>query len=76
VERIGRSIGGRVEFFPRAVFFPTVQAKTGLTGFALWAAEKGFLSKEISVALWFFCSDVERLLRCFGFLWSFWTKSV
>jgi hypothetical protein len=33
VERIGRSIGGSVEFFPRAVFFPTVQAKTGLTGF-------------------------------------------
>jgi hypothetical protein len=24
------------------VFFPTVQAKTGLTGFALWAVEKGF----------------------------------
>jgi hypothetical protein len=24
VERIGRTIGGRVEFFPRAVFFQTV----------------------------------------------------
>jgi hypothetical protein len=33
VERIGRSIGGRVKFFPQAVFFPTVQATTGLTGF-------------------------------------------
>jgi hypothetical protein len=33
VERIGRSISGRVDFFPRAVFFPTVQAKTGVTGF-------------------------------------------
>jgi hypothetical protein len=42
VERIGRSIGGSVEFFLRAVFFPTVQAKTGLTGFTLWAVEKGF----------------------------------
>jgi hypothetical protein len=35
--------------FPAAVFFLTVQAKTGLavsqtglTGFALWAVEKGF----------------------------------
>jgi hypothetical protein len=49
VERIERSIGGRFEFFPRAVFFPTIQAKTGLTGFptgltgfALWAVENGF----------------------------------
>jgi hypothetical protein len=42
MEQIGRSIGGSVEFFPRAVFFPTVQAKTGLTGFALWAVEKCF----------------------------------
>jgi hypothetical protein len=33
VERIGRSIGGRFEFFPRVEFFPTVQTKTGLTGF-------------------------------------------
>jgi hypothetical protein len=42
VERIGRSIAWSFEFFTRAVFFPTVQAKTGLTGFALWAAEKSF----------------------------------
>jgi hypothetical protein len=42
VERIRRSFGGRFEFFPRAVFFPTVQAETGLTGFTLWAVEKGF----------------------------------
>jgi hypothetical protein len=39
---MGRSISWSFEFFPRAVFFPTVQAKTGLTGFALWAVEKGF----------------------------------
>jgi hypothetical protein len=33
MERIWRSIGGRFEFFPRVEFFPTVQTKTGLTGF-------------------------------------------
>jgi hypothetical protein len=49
MERKGRSIACSFEFFLRAVFFPTVQAKTGLTGFpnrsdrfALWAVEKGF----------------------------------
>jgi hypothetical protein len=76
VERIGWSIGGRVEFFPRAVFFPTIQAKTGLTGFTLWAVEKGFRARKSLLRYGFFCLDVERLLRCFGFLGSFWTKSV
>jgi hypothetical protein len=76
VERIGRSIGGRVEFFSRAVFFPTVQAKTGLTGFDLWAVEKGFRARKSLLLYGFFCSDVKRLLRCFGFLGCFWTKSV
>jgi hypothetical protein len=33
VERIERSIGGRFEFSSRVEFFPTVQTKTGLTGF-------------------------------------------
>jgi hypothetical protein len=49
VERIGRSTAWKVEFFPRAEFFLTVQAKpawpvsqTGLTGLALWAVVKGF----------------------------------
>jgi hypothetical protein len=49
VERIGRSIAWKVEFFPQAEFFPTVQVKpallvsqTGLTGLALWAVVKGF----------------------------------
>jgi hypothetical protein len=42
-----------VEFFPWAVFFPTVQAKTGLTGFPNQfdrfrpvGCREGFLSKE------------------------------
>jgi hypothetical protein len=52
------------------VFFPTVQAKTGLTGFALWAVEKGFLARKTLLLHGFVCSDVERLLRCFGFLGS------
>jgi hypothetical protein len=65
------------------VFFPTVQAKIGLTGFPNRfdrfhpvGCREGFLSKEVPVALWLFCSDVERLLRCFRSLGSFWTKSV
>jgi hypothetical protein len=33
MERIRRSIAWGFEFFPQAVFFLTVQAKTGLTGF-------------------------------------------
>jgi hypothetical protein len=65
MERIGRSIGGCVEFIPRAVFFPTVQAKTGLTNFQNRSDQfrpvgcrEGFLSKEVSVAPWL------RLFRC------------
>jgi hypothetical protein len=72
-----------LSFFTRAVFFPTVQAKTGLTGFPNWSnrfrpvgCREGFLNKEVSVALWLFCSGVEWLLRCFGSLGSFWSKSV
>jgi hypothetical protein len=42
MERIGRSIALSFVFFLRAVFFPTIQAKTSLTGFTLWAVEKGF----------------------------------
>jgi hypothetical protein len=58
VEQIGRSIGGRVEFFPRGVFSPTVEAKTGQTGFPNRSdrfrpvgCQEGFSSKEVSVAL-------------------------
>jgi hypothetical protein len=48
-----------VEFFPRAVFFPTVQAKTGLTSFPNRSNRfrpvgcgEVFLSKEVSVVPW------------------------
>jgi hypothetical protein len=84
VEWIGRSIAWSFEFFPRAVFLLTVQAKTawlvsqtGLTNLALWAVEKGFLARESLSCYGFFCSKVERLLRCFGSqgsLGSVWTK--
>jgi hypothetical protein len=73
VERIGRSIGGRVEFLPRGVFFPTVQAKTGLTcfqnrsdRFRLVGCREAFSSKEVSVVLWLL------LFRCGKGLEVFW----
>jgi hypothetical protein len=73
MERIGRSIGGGVEFFRRAVFFPTIQAKTGLTGFPNRSnrfrpvgCREGFSSKEVSVALWLL------LFRCGKALEMFW----
>jgi hypothetical protein len=73
VERIRRSIGGRFEFFPQAVFFPTVQAKTVLAGFSNRSDRfhpvgccEGFLSKEVSVAPWLL------LFRCGKALEVFW----
>jgi hypothetical protein len=73
VERIGRSIGGSVEFFPRAVFFLTVQAKTGLTGFTNQSdrfrpvgCRQGFLSKGVSVVSWLL------FFRCGKALEAFW----
>jgi hypothetical protein len=73
VERIGRSIGGSVEFFPRAVFFPTVQAKTDLTGFPNRSdrffpvgCREVFLSKEVYVVPWLL------LFRCGKALEVFW----
>jgi hypothetical protein len=83
VEWIGRSIGGRVEFFPRAVFFPNVQVKTGLTGFLNRSDRfrpvgyrEGFWARKSLLLYGFFFSDVERFLWCFGSLGCFWTKSV
>jgi hypothetical protein len=76
VERIGRSIGGRFEFFPRGEFFPTVQTKTGLTGFpnrsnrfSPVGCREEFLSKEVSVELRLFLFKGEEVLeagRVFG----------
>jgi hypothetical protein len=61
MEWIGRSIGGRFEFFPRVEFFLTVQTKTGLTGFpnrssrfSHVSCHEEFLSKEVPVVLWLF----------------------
>jgi hypothetical protein len=61
VERIESSIGRRFEFFPRVEFFPTVQAKTGLSGFSNRSdrfspvgCREEFLSKEVPVVLWLF----------------------
>jgi hypothetical protein len=76
VERIGRSIGGRFEFFPRVEFFLTVQTKTGLTGFpnrsdrfSPVGCHEEFLSKEVPVVLWLFLfkeGEVLEAERVFG----------
>jgi hypothetical protein len=50
-------------------------SQTGLTDFALWVVEKCFWARKSLLCHDFFCSDVERLLRCFGSLGRFWTKS-
>jgi hypothetical protein len=81
VERIGRSIGGRFEFFPRVEFFPIVQTKTGLTSFpnrsdrfSPVGCREEFLSKEVPVVLWLFLfkgGEVLEAERVFG---SFWTE--
>jgi hypothetical protein len=85
MERIGRSIGWSVKFFPQTVFFLTVQAKpawpvsqTVWPVLALWAVVKGFWARVSLSCYGFSCSKEERFLRCFGLggvLGSFWTKS-
>jgi hypothetical protein len=62
-----------VEFFPRAVLFPTVQAETDLTGFPNRSnrfrpvgCREVFLRKEVSVVPWL------RLFRCGKALKVFW----
>jgi hypothetical protein len=85
VERIRRSIGGRFEFFPRVEFFPTVQTKTGLTGFpnrsgrfSPVGCREEFLSKEVPVVLWLFLFKGGEVLEVGflseGFLGSFCTE--
>jgi hypothetical protein len=65
-------IGGKVEFFPQALFFSTIQAKTGLTGFQNQSdrfrpvgCREGFLSKEVSVALWLRLFSCGKALELF-----------
>jgi hypothetical protein len=74
VERIGRSISGRFEFFPRVEFFTTVQTKTGLTGspnrsdrFSPVGCREEFFSKEVPVVLWLFLFKGGEVLKA-GFL--------
>jgi hypothetical protein len=65
-----------VKFFQRAVFFPTVQEKIGLTGFLNQShrfcpvgCREEFLSKEVSVAPWlhlFRCGKALEMLWVFG----------
>jgi hypothetical protein len=54
------------------VFFPTIQAKTGLTDFpnrsdrfCLVGCREGFLSKGVSVVLWLLLFKGEKALEVF-----------
>jgi hypothetical protein len=69
------------------VFFPTVQAKTDLTGFPNRSdrfhpvgCREEFLSKEVPVVLWLFLFKGGKVLEARflseGFLGSFWTEPV
>jgi hypothetical protein len=61
------------------VFFPTIQAKTGLNGFALLAIEKGFEQESLCSDMASFVQrwkDSRGVLGLRGVLGSFWTKSV
>jgi hypothetical protein len=78
VEQIGRSIAWSFEFFLRVVFFPTVQAKTGLIGFPNLSDRfrpvgyrEGFLSKGVSAALWLLLFKGGKALEVFWVPGSF-----
>jgi hypothetical protein len=76
MERIGRLIGERFEFFPWVEFFPTVQTKIGLTGFpnrsdrfSPVGCREEFLRKKVPVVLWLFLFKGGEVLdaeRVFG----------
>jgi hypothetical protein len=81
MERIGRSIGGRFEFFPRVEFFLTFQTKTGLTGFpnrsdgfSPVVCREEFLSKEVSIVLWLFLFKGGEVLEAGRVMGSVWTE--
>jgi hypothetical protein len=64
------------------VFFPTVEAKTDLTGFpnrSDWfrrvGCREGFLSKEVSVALWLLLFRGGKALEVFWVSGEFWGVS-
>jgi hypothetical protein len=56
---LGLEVFSRVDFrfllIEWVLGFPTVQAKTGLTGLALWAVEKGFPARKSLLRYGFFC---------------------
>jgi hypothetical protein len=69
-------------FFPWVELFPTVQAKTGLTGFPNrcdWFSPVGcceeFLSKEVPVVLWLFLFKGVVVLEAGFLLEGFWGVS-
>jgi hypothetical protein len=79
---MGRSIAWSFEFFPRAVFFLTVQAKTGLTGFPNrsdrflpMGCQEGFLSNGVSVVPWLLLFKGGKPLEVFWVLGEFWGVS-
>jgi hypothetical protein len=81
VERTGRSIGGRFEFFLRVEFSPTVQTKTGLTGFpnqsdrfSTVGCREEFSNKEVPVVLWLFLFRGGEVLEAGSVFGSFWTE--
>jgi hypothetical protein len=64
------------------MFFPTVQAKTSLTGFPNrfdrfrpMGCREGFLSKGVSVALWLLLFKGGKALEVFWVSWEFWGVS-
>jgi hypothetical protein len=75
-------IAWNFEFFPRAVFFPTVQEKTSLTSFPNRSdrfrpvgCREGFLSKGVSVALWLLLFRWGMALEVFRVSGVFWGVS-
>jgi hypothetical protein len=79
---MGRLSAWGFEFFPRAVFFPTVQEKTGLIGFpnqSDWfrpvGCREGFFSKGVSVVPWLLLFTCGKALEAFWVSREFWGVS-
>jgi hypothetical protein len=82
VERFGRSKFGFGGVDPRAVFFPTVQAETGQTGFPNRSdrfrpvgCRERFLNKEVYVASWLRLFRCGKALEAFGVFGEFLDKN-
>jgi hypothetical protein len=79
---MGRSIAWSFEFVSRALFFPTIQAKTGLTGFPNWSdrfspvgCREEFLSKRVPVMLWLLLFKRGKAREVFWVPEGFWGVS-